>query len=176
MKNKKMAIILIGSVVLIGLFIGLIVLLSSSSNERKKSNIEESIIDTATRESNSIDDKEKKDFIIIDVDKYLEILNGDELSVIIVGRSGCEYCQIAEPILQKISKDYDLDINYLSVDTFDKEDNDRFLESDSYFKEKGGVATPTILIIKDKEIKTRLEGLYTTDDYISFFKGNSVIN
>ena len=152
MNNKKMAIILIGSVVLIGLFIGLIVLLSSSSNERKKSNIEESIIDTATRESNSIDDKEKKDFIIIDVDKYLEILNGDELSVVIVGRSGCEYCQIAEPILQKISKDYDLDINYLSVDTFDKEDNDRFLESDSYFKEKGGVATPTILIIEDKEI------------------------
>ena len=127
MKNKKMAIILIGSVVLIGLFIGLIVLLSSSSNDTKKSNIEESIIDTATRESNSIDDKEKKDFIIIDVDKYLEILNGDELSVVIVGRSGCEYCQIAEPILQKISKDYDLDINYLSVDTFDKEDNDRFL-------------------------------------------------
>ena len=40
MKNKKMAIILIGSVLLIGLFIGLIVLLSSSSNERKKSNNE----------------------------------------------------------------------------------------------------------------------------------------
>ena len=176
MKNKKMAIILIGSVVLIGLFIGLIVLLSSSSNERKKSNIEESIIDTATRESNSIDDKEKKDFIIIDVDKYLEILNNDQLSIVIVGRSGCEYCQIAEPILQKISKDYDLDINYLSVDTFDEEDNDKFLESDSYFKEKGGVSTPTILIIKDKEIKTRLEGLYTTDDYIAFFKENSVIN
>ena len=171
-----MGLILVGSLLILILFIVLIVVLSTSSKEREKSNIEESIIETATRESNSIDDKEKKDFIIIDVDKYLEILNGDELSVVIVGRSGCEYCQIAEPILQKISKDYDLDINYLSVDTFDKEDNDRFLESDSYFKEKGGVATPTILIIEDKEIKTRLEGLYTTDDYISFFKENSVIN
>ena len=174
MKNK-MGIFLIGFLIILILFIGLIFILTSSSNERKKSKMEESIIETATRESNSIDDKEKNKFIIIDVDKYLEFLDKEELNVVVVGRSGCEYCQIAEPILQKISKDYDIDINYLSVDTFDKEDNDKFLESDSYFKEKGGVATPTILIIKDKEIKSRLEGLYTTSDYIEFFKEYSVI-
>ena len=175
MKNKKMGFILIGSLLLLIIFIVLIISLSNSSKEREKANLEESIIETATKESNSIDEKEKKKFSMIDVDKYLELLSLDDESIVIIGRSGCQYCQIAEPILQKINKDYDLDINYLSTDSFTKEDNDKFLESDSYFKEKGGVSTPTILILEDKKIKNRLEGLYTTTDYINFFKENSVI-
>ena len=44
-----------------------------------------------------------------------------------------------------------------------------------YFKEKGGISTPTILIISNNKIDARLEGLYTTSDYIQFFKENSII-
>ena len=175
MKNKKMGLILVGSLLILILFIVLIVVLSTGSKEREKSNIEESIIETATKESNSIDDKEKADFVMINVDKYLKLLEKDEVNVVLIGRSGCQYCQIAEPIFQKISKDYKFKINYLSTDSFTKEDNDKFLNADEYFKEKGGIATPTILIISNDKIDARLEGLYTTSDYIQFFKENSII-
>ena len=60
MKNKKMGFILIGSLLILILFIVLIITLSSSSKEREKANLEETIIETATKESNSIDEKEKK--------------------------------------------------------------------------------------------------------------------
>ena len=66
------------------------------------------LIDNSSKQADEIDSKHMRDFKIIDVDKYLELYNGDTASVVVIGRTGCEYCSIAEPILKNISEFGDL--------------------------------------------------------------------
>ena len=132
------------------------------------------LIGDSSKEADEIDSKHMRDFKIIDVDKYLELYKSDKTSVIILGRAGCEYCSIAEPILKNISYEYEVDFYYLSIDTFSGDDSTKFLESDEYFKEKGGVNTPTVLIV-NKGIVDMNVGLDDTEGYENFFKENNII-
>ena len=47
--------------------------------------------------------------------------------------------------------------------------------ADKYFKEKQGIDTPCILIVKDNSIVDIIEGLADKDSYIKFFKENNII-
>lgn len=170
-KAKKVLIILLIIVVIVG---GIVAYFVSTSEERKQRKQEQDIIDKASTDSNISTDK-MRDFKIIDVDKYLELYKGDSLSIVYIGRSGCEFCQTAEPIIKNIMYEYKFDINYLSTDGFDDEDRVNMLNSDKYFKEKQGIDTPCILIVKDNSIVDIIEGLADKDSYIKFFKENNII-
>lgn len=117
----------------------------------------------------------KKDFKNIDVDKYLELYKQNKVSIVLIGRSGCEYCAIAEPILQGIAYDNKLDIYYLSTDGFSEEDKANLLNSDKYFQKKDGMPTPLLLLVKNSKIIDKVEGLISKDEYIEFFDNNKII-
>ena len=78
------------------------------------------ILSNAEKESAAVTEEEKIEFPQIDVDTYLDYLNSEEARIILLARPTCHYCQIAEPILQKMAKDYNLTIYYLNTDNFYK--------------------------------------------------------
>lgn len=168
MNKTRMTFIVIIAVMVVLAAVAIIFSVTKDSRSANK------LIDDSSKQADEIDSKHMRDFKIIDVDKYLELYNSDKVSVVVIGRTGCEYCSIAEPILKNISYEYEVDFYYLAVDTFSGDDGTKFLESDEYFKEKGGVSTPTVLILK-KGIVDMNVGLDDTDGYENFFKNNNII-
>lgn len=166
---KKTRIIFISILTSIVVLFLVILLLAITAESRARNK--------AIRESSkeASETNKKKDFKNIDVDKYLELYKGDKVSIVLIGRSGCEFCTIAEPILQGIAYDKNLDIYYLSTDGFSDEDKTNLLNSDKYFQKKNGMPTPLLLLIKKSKIVDKVEGLTSKDEYIEFFDKNKII-
>ena len=170
-KAKKIIVILL---IIVAIVFGVVMYLVSTSEERNLKKQERSIIEKSSKDSNKVSRDRMKDFKMINVDKYLDLYKSNTISVVYIGRSGCEYCQTAEPIIQNIMYEKNFDIYYLSTDSFDDDDRVNMLNSDDYFKEKRGISTPCILIVKDSSIVDRIEGLADKDTYLDFFKENNI--
>lgn len=174
MKEKKTIGIILGVVVVILLMIGASVGKDSSSTEKKVTTDSSSILENAQKESDSVKEEEKKEFDQIDINEYIDKKASPEKSLILVARPTCHYCQIAEPILQKIAKEKDLDIDYLNTDNFSQEDQTTFVQSDESFN--NGYGTPILLVVQNDEITDKVDGLTDYDHYIEFFKKNGFID
>lgn len=90
-------------------------------------------------------------FIKISIEKYLNLLNSKELSIIYIGRPNSNGCEVFVPILNKVTSEKNLKVYYLNTDTLDTTEKwDKLNNSNEIFK--GIWFTPTILIVKNKEI------------------------
>jgi thiol-disulfide isomerase/thioredoxin len=169
MNNKKKT----GTIILIVVLaiVCIIAMNITGGSEKTTSNTTSS--STAEEESAAVKDSEKKDFVTIKIDKYLEYYKGSTNTIILIARPTCHYCQIAEPILHNVAYKYDLTINYLNTDDFSSDDETTLVNSDSYFK--NGFGTPLLLIVSNSKIVDKVEGLTTSEAYTSFFKTNGFI-
>ncbi len=127
----------------------------------------------AEKESRNIKEEEKKPFIEINMNNYLDKYQENERVVFFIGRDSCQYCQIVIPILQKISKEKDIDIYYLNTDSFTEEDKETLQNSNEYFSSSFKV--PLLFITKKEEILDKTNGILDTDHYLKFLKDNSII-
>ena len=129
----------------------------------------------SSNDSSDISEDEQGDLNEIDIDEYLDLLKGDEASIIYVARPTCHYCQEMEPIVKNIVYEYGVTVNYLNTDELDDEGQAEFIKSDDYFEEKGGYGTPMLIVVKDDEFVDVLEGLTDKDTAVNFFKDNGLI-
>ena len=126
-----------------------------------------------SNDSSDISEDEQGDLNEIDIDEYLDLLKGDEASIIYVARPTCHYCQEMEPIVKNIVYEYGIEVNYLNTDELDDEGQSKLIQSDDYFSE--GYGTPLLLVVKDDEIVDIQEGLNDKDTTVNFFKDNGLI-
>lgn len=142
---------------------------SSSSNTTENN-------DSSSTESSSSDipESEQADLKDIDIDKYLDLKEDSEASIIYIARPTCHYCQEEEPIVKNIVYEYGVTVNYLNTDELDDEGQAKLIKSDDYFSE--GYGTPILLVVKDDKIEDVLEGLSDKDTIVKFFKDNGFIN
>ncbi len=166
----------------IGVGIALIVLLvicffiggKDSSSPTTTSQSVEDTVTNAQNEVATISDEDRKSLEAIDIDKYLEFYQQPENKVVFIGRPTCGYCQIAHPIVEKINKDYDLNIYYLNTDDFVGDDESNFAKSNDYLSE--GYGTPMLFVISNNEIVDMVDGLTDTSHYVEFLKKNGFIS
>lgn len=163
---------------IIGIVLVVILLLVScsikSDKEEKSSDDIQTIINNAQKESRNVKEEEQKEFTEINVDEYLNKYNGEEKSIVLIGRPTCHYCQIAEPIIHNIAYKYDLNIFYLNTDNFQDGDSEKLVNSDSFFS--SGFGTPLLLVLSNGSINSKVDGLTDTNHYVEFFKSNGFIN
>ena len=158
--------------------IALVVLSFTVSSNKKGTSVNTSasesdkIVQNAQTEAASITEDEEKDPIYIDVSTYLDYREDSTPRIILIERPTCGYCQIAEPIINNIAYEYDLDIHYLNTDDFTDEDFTSLVESDEKFTSFG---TPYLFIVHDGEIVAEVDGLTDHDHYIYFFQENGFI-
>ncbi|MCI8569664.1 MAG: hypothetical protein HFJ11_06810 [Bacilli bacterium] len=173
-KNQKtMVYVLIGAFIIIlgfSFFVGTEDTNNNTKNNGKYEISEEpnKILENAQNESKKVKEEEQKELTEINIDKYLEYYQGSENKIILIARPTCSYCQIAEPIIRKIAKEKDLEINYLNTDNFENDDEAKLVKSDEFFNE--GFGTPLLLIVKDNKIVDKIDGLTDTAHYTEFFK------
>ena len=172
-KNKYFGILLVGIVII------LLIVASVAGSNKKETNTEkeqenvEVILANAQEESKKITAEEQKQLPEINMDTYLEYYNGEEAKLVLLARPTCGYCQVAEPIIKKIAKDYNIDIAYLNTDNFQENDQEKLMHSDEFFKE--GFGTPVLLCVGQGKIIDKVDGLTDTNHYISFFQRNNFI-
>ena len=171
--NKKNIGITLGIILVLVALIVISSVITPKGENNSLSEDAKSIYDNAVKESESITANERKDYIEIDMNIYLEKYKQEEASFVLVGRDSCQYCQIAEPILQKISKEYNFDIYYLNTDHFTQEDKEMLLDSNEFFE--GGFGTPLVLLIEKETIKAHVDGLLDYSNYVAFLKEYSFI-
>ena len=128
----------------------------------------------SSNDSSDISEDEQGDLNEIDIDEYLELLKGDEASIIYVARPTCHYCQEMEPIVRNIVYEYGVEVNYLNTDELDDDGQAKLVKSDDYFSE--GYGTPLLLVVKDDEIVDIQEGLTDKDTTVNFLKDNGFID
>lgn len=166
--------------VLVGIILVLLIIASSVGNKDSKGkssnqlseNVDE-ILSNAQKESSNVKEEEQKDLPEINMDTYLEYYNGEEKKIVLLARPTCSYCQIAEPIIKKVAKDYDLAIDYLNTDNFKDDDTQKLINSDEFFKE--GYGTPILLVVGEGKIIDKVDGLTDSAHYVDFFKRNEFI-
>ncbi len=111
---------------------------------------------------------------LISIDQYLSIKSGSEAAIVYVGRPTCSYCELLKPSLNMITSDYGVVINYLNTDTLSSDEQQQFMNSDSYFND--GYGTPLVLLVQNDEIVDMIEGYVEEDQVVSFFKEHGFIN
>lgn len=129
--------------------------------------------DSSSTESSSTDEYDTSAFNSIDIDQYLSLKEGDNLSIIFVARPTCYYCHQQVPILSEVVNEYGIAVNYLDTDELDDEGQAKFIQSDDSFSE--GYGTPMILLVKNDKIVDKLSGLTQKDNLVDFFKDNGLI-
>ncbi len=117
--------------------------------------------------------KEQKEHKNINIDEYLSLKKGSNLSIIYIARPTCSYCVKQSPILKNVAYLYNLEVNYLNTDELDQEGFNKLAQSDEYFQGRWG--TPTILLVKDDKIVSMSNGYRSKDALVTFFKENGLI-
>ncbi len=123
--------------------------------------------------------KVENDFLReVTVEKYIQLLRSDEISVIYIGQPSCPHCQRAKPVLMEIAEEYQLTINYVDTSKFDNETYTAFNNSHVDFKE-GRWGVPLIIIVSDNKIIDKQAGFPQENGkeiYLNFFYRNNVID
>lgn len=173
--DKKQKILSIGLIIILAILMIICCFVGGGddSKELKLSEDASTIMANAEKESAAVSDEEKKEFNNINVDTYLEYYNGEEEKLVLIASPTCQYCQIAEPIIQNIAYNYNIDINYLNTNEISKEDGEKLMSSDEFFSE--GFGTPLLLIVSNGQIKDKVDGLTDKAHYVEFFKNYEFI-
>lgn len=175
MKKKKTLTIIGVALLVILLVIGCFVGTDDKTGgtATKLSNDPQQVFTNAQNESNAVKDNEQGELTEIKIDTYLDYYNGNENKLVLIARPTCGYCQIAEPIIRKIIKDYDIEINYLNTDDLSGDDTVKFTSSDAEFS--NGFGTPMLLVVGNGKIVDKVDGLTDTAHYVDFIKTNNFI-
>ena len=172
-KGLKIGLIVAGAIAVLVLLILVFTIGGNDNSTNGLSDDPSVILANAEVESAAVKEEEMADFTEIDVNTYLSYYAGSEAKIILLARPTCHYCTIAEPILHKIAKDYNLEINYLNPDNFTEEDQTAFIYSDAEFN--AGYGTPFLFIVRDNQMIDKVDGLTDTAHYIYFFQVNDYI-
>ena len=141
---------------------------SSSSSKSVLSDDPDVIMANAEKESANATEDKMRDFNVINIDKYFELLPESTYSLVLFERPGCYYCQIAEPILKTILYENEgLEINSINTDDLSGNDKERLYDSDEFFTNLG---TPLLLVIGDNKIIDNIDGMTDRAHYEELLK------
>lgn len=98
------------------------------------------------------------------MNQYREALKSSELSLIYYMHTGCQFCALQEPILEQISKDYELEYVTLDSTKLSKKDNKEVLDT---LNIEG--RTPTLVVVKDGEVTATHVGYLEGHKLVEFF-------
>lgn len=106
--------------------------------------------------------------------EYEEKLNTEAPFVVIIVRDGCGYCEMYEPIVEKVANEYNLPINYINLTHLTTEERNALSTSNSYLK-KTQWGTPTTLFMYGKTVVDSIGQYVDEDTFTEFVKKNFVV-
>lgn len=104
------------------------------------------------------------------MDKFDEYYNSDKKTIIYYERTGCGWCALQTPILERLAEEYDLD--YLNIDSSKLSRSEK-----KQILKKLGIedATPITLIVQNGEVISKTNGYTSSTDYVEFFQKEGLL-
>lgn len=110
----------------------------------------------------------------ININKYKELLIGDSISLIYIGRDDCEFSKAENVVLEEIISEYGIIVNYIDLNQLDDDEFEFLYSSYENFIENG-IATPTMMLVKNNEVVMFKKGYTSKEDLIQLFRDNNFI-
>ena len=111
----------------------------------------------------------------IDYNSFLNILDQENKSIIVIGKEDCKYCEDLKTVLNKIAKNYDIVFNYLNIVNFDSEDSKNVESKLLQLGYKDGFSTPILLIVENGKLLDYVVGSSNEEYFIEKFNENGII-
>jgi predicted bacteriocin transport accessory protein len=168
-KGLSKDIIILLSATAIILIIGIIVSLTGKDSNN------ENVINNGNENENENITEDENVFNEINVDQLVDIFKGNELSIVYIARPDCSHCQDFKPIITEVTKQYNLKINYININTLDTQEKQEKYKSIHGYLYWNGFSTPTILVVKDGAIYDVNSGYVEKDVLVNFLTKNGFI-
>jgi len=112
--------------------------------------------------------------IELNVDDVIEKVNNKESFVLCISRTDCSHCMDYKPKLEKITREYDIEIFYIDIDKYEQDDVTEFKKNISF----DGSTPVTAFIIDGNETtaSNRIFGNSSYDKIIDKLKDTGFIN
>lgn len=107
----------------------------------------------------------------VSVDEFINLVNADTQSIVLVARPTCYYCELFTPILKQAKDELSITINYVDTDSFAGDDATKFDNSLDYLKNEDW-GTPLVLIVGNGTTSAQNSGYVELEEIKSFFKNN----
>lgn len=107
--------------------------------------------------------------------EYMEIIKEDGISIIYVARPTCSYCQMFEPVLTEVLKEYKIGVEYIDISAISTQDEWNEFYNSNEFLSSGEWGTPTLMIYKNKELYKVNAGYVDKDTLVNFLVENELI-
>ena len=104
--------------------------------------------------------------------EYHKLIENKETFILEVMKTGCTYCEKLKPKLEKVAKEYNLEIKVINVAKLSDD------EKDTFNTETGVDGTPTIIFYTkgvEKTKASRINGNVSEEKIISKLKANGII-
>lgn len=102
--------------------------------------------------------------------KFYEAFDSEDLNVIFFASATCGYCTLEKPIIENISKDYDMSYYPIDASTLSQDELNEIIKALGI---RG--ATPTTVIVKKGEVVATNEGYLDGKPYVEFFVKNGIL-
>lgn len=118
--------------------------------------------------------------IEIDYNRYSELINRDEYSIILLTSLTCTHCNSYKPYVNYVCDDYklsvyDLDINKLGYDEYIEIHDKYTITKDSYINGNPSISTPTTIITKNGEEIDSISGNLGYSGFLDLLIKNEII-
>ena len=110
----------------------------------------------------------------IDYEKFKELYNGSEDSLVLFARSTCGYCVQFMPILNAAIEENNLKVYYVDITTMSEDNVNDIKALDSFFEENYGY-TPTLVVVSNGKVVANNVGYMDSDELNTFLTNNSFI-
>ena len=107
----------------------------------------------------------------VSVDEFINLVNSETQSIVLVARPTCYYCELFTPILKQAKDELNITINYVDTDSFAGDDATKFDNSLDYLKNEDW-GTPLVLIVGNGTTSAQNSGYVELEEIKSFFKNN----
>lgn len=111
----------------------------------------------------------------IDYDRFKNLISEPNKNIIIIGKDDCKYCSDVITVLNPIIINYNININYLNINSLDSDIAKKVQEDISKLGYKDGFTTPITLITENNKLLDYVIGASNSEYFIDIFKENGII-
>lgn len=115
-----------------------------------------------------VDYKEQKKMY----DKFVEVFNANENTLVYIGRPTCSYCQLLTPSLDEMTERYDFNYVYINTDKL----GSSFMKKILSHLNITSVGTPYLAIVSNSKVVDTQNGYADYDETFKFLQKNSIIS
>ena len=129
------------------------------------------------QEAGIIDKDETNPYVASDVNEvvksFIEVFNSSSKRLVYIGRPTCTFCQKLSPILEEVTKEYNIDYYYINTDEIQSNELAAILLK--LGRKTSTFGTPYLAIVQNGEKIGEQPGYVEKEGLIEFFEKNGLV-